>query len=330
MTANVHTLRPFTPNKTVVIPGDLVSLARQYLSNAETFGLANNTINAYRSDLQQFVGFCNAMDVTLVQHVTGVLMDDFTAGLIRGNGVKPRTAARKLAAVKELMKFAVKRKLIKHNPEEDATRIRFISPKVIAPDEGPILEMINNIPADTVTGIRDRAVFYLMYCAGMRNGGLRSLQVFDAANPPEWTVTPGGVVRYKAKGGHTADTVADMTALTYINKWLEARKAWPKARNNPVLFVTYRGTALSNQMLSMQIKQHGRRVGIKHITPHMLRHRRIGEVADKCGLQTAQRMAGHKDINTTGSIYGNVSAERVRHRILKDVPVGASKEKEAC
>ncbi|MBD3609927.1 MAG: site-specific integrase, partial [Gammaproteobacteria bacterium] len=160
---DVVELAAFNPSKRVAIPGDLVVLAQQYLTDLQIRNYSEHTVRAYTNDLEQFVGFAHQMDITLAQHVTGQTLDDFTAGLISGNGVNPRTAARRLETVRALFKFAIKRRILNRNPVEDATPVKFVPAKIIAPDEDVLMDMINAIPDDTVFGIRDRAMFYLMY-----------------------------------------------------------------------------------------------------------------------------------------------------------------------
>lgn len=320
---NVVDLPQFTP-RAVTLPGNIATVCTHYLAQLSARGYSPHTVSAYTRDLEQFAGYLAGRDVTQIQIVPTAMIDDFVDALVMGEGVSRRTAARKLETVKGLFRYAVGRGLIPGggNPAERAAPVRFQARRIVAPEESAILRMIDAIPADTLTGVRDRALFRLMFDAALRVGGIISLDVYRADNPPECCVDTRGVVSYRAKGGAVKSSLADDATLAALAAWLKVRYRFVRANSPDALFLTERGARMTRAGIHRQIKTYGRAAGMPHVHSHLLRHRRIGEVLDRTDLRTANYLAGHERLSTTADIYGDAPAERLRARIRRECPVG--------
>ena len=306
----------------VPIMGELQPLAKQYLHHLSTAGLSDNTLLAHGTDLGQFISICEQLDITLVQHVTAQAVQDFVDSLINGAGVSRRTAERKLRCVKGFLTYVCLRGVIQRNPADAVKPPKWHAQPVIAPEESVILKMIESIPTEGAENIRDRALFSLMYSAGLRIGGLLSLDLFDPVNPPPYFAHPiSGVVQYQAKGGRTEVSTCDAVTLRRIEAWLAVRHRYAKNGGEKALFLSQQGRRPTRATISIRLKQHAARVGIKHMHCHLLRHRRGGEVMEHAGLRAATNLLGHKQTTTTANVYGHHSAERMRHTIQTLAPV---------
>lgn len=311
----------FNP-RPVTLPGDLIAVARQYLEQLQAAGRARETLRAYRTDLEQLAGYCRGRGITLVQHVSAAVLDDFVQALVQGEGVTARTAARKLAVVKGLCTWCIKRGMLQRNPVDETTPVHFVGRRVIAPEGEAIMRMINAIPTDTPLGRRDRAMLLLAYDAALRISALVSLDVHDGERPPKYTVSPGGVVRYRAKGGRAEDSVCGDDTLAALAEWLRVRERFVRRASPPALFLSERGTRLTRAAMHYRIKLHGKAAGMPQLHMHLLRHRRGGELIDSLGPRHAQALLGHKRMSTTVDVYGHQSAERLREQIRARCPVG--------
>lgn len=305
----------------VTMPGDLQQLCRQYLTH-RGLHMSRNTVMAERTDLQQFVGYLSPLDITLIQTVGTMHIEGFIDALLLGNGVKPRTAARKFESIKGLFKWAMRREIIKVNPFDRLEAPRFDPEKVVAPELGELLKLVHGMPAETPAEKRDRVMLRLMLDAGLRVGGLLSLDVYDPLNPPRWCVRPSGVITYRAKGGRTEETLCDAVTLAWLEEWLAVRHALEKADSPPALFLTRRGTRPSRVALDQMIKRVAAAGGFAHLHCHLLRHARIGHAIEKGDLHLANYLAGHKRKSTTVDMYGAQSRERMRQRIASECPLG--------
>lgn len=313
---------PFNPTP-VRKPDDITQACRSFLQYKQLRGLAANTIDAYRRDLQQLVGFLQAGDITRLAQVRVQDVDDWVQALLQGEGNSPRTAARKLATVREMLRWAVRRNLVRHNAAEQAAPVRFQSRKVVAPEASTIRRFLDGIDTSTTLGIRDRAMFELMADSALRVSGLACLDLYDPNDPPQCFVGPTGIISYKAKGGQIKETVYTAAGTgRWLDRWLEVRDQLAGRRPCPALFIGERGDRLTRAAIHARIKQWGAAAGLPHIHCHLLRHRRIGDVLQGSDLHLANYLAGHSSKSTTAALYGEQSAERLRQRLRTEVPAG--------
>ncbi len=312
----------FTP-RAVTLPGDLAALCRQYLAHLSARGYADNTVRAYRRDLEQLVGYLAGRDLTLVQTVTTPHLDGFVDALICGEGNAPRTAARKLEGVKGLFRFAASRGLLtaENNPCNGLTPIRFQAERKVAPELERLLAMVDAMPDGTALGIRDKAIFRLMLDSSLRVSGLLGMDVYTSDAPPRYTVRPSGVVTYRAKGGRTEESLCDDETLALLDRWLAVRPQFERDDSPPALFLSERGTRPTRQAIHALMKKYGAAAGMPQLHAHLLRHARIGDAVERGDLHLANYLAGHKQMSTTANIYGAQSRERLRARLAQTCPV---------
>ncbi len=312
--------------RTVLPAGTLISLCTMFLKSLQSMGRKQNTLISYKCDLEQFVGFAASRDIRLIMHVNDVLIEDWIQALTLGEGMLHRTAARKLETVKSFIKFCMRRNVLAFNPAEGID-IKFNVPRVIAPPEEKLLEVIDAIPTTGTENIRDRALLRIMFDGALRIGGLLGLDIYDEKDMPQTCVAPDGVVYYLAKGGDVKRTVVDETTLALLDEWMTTRKRFinyhKPASDRDALCLSRRGTRMTRAALHARIKKHGARVGMPELHSHLFRHRRLGEVYEKTGdLRLAADLGGHRSIQTFADIYGHNSGEVQRQRIRRDAPLG--------
>lgn len=307
------------PIRAVAPPGQLEPLALRYLAWCQARHYAQNTIHAYRNDLGQLVGYLHGRDCTFIQHVTTALIDGFVDALLQGEGVAPRTAARKLDVARGFFRWAVRTGHLGADPCTNAAPVRFITRRVVAPDESAILGMIADIPEGGLIGLRDKAMFRLMYDAALRVSALCGLDIYDPDRPPRSHVAPDGTVHYRAKGGRDEVSVCGDETLRLLDAWQDRRHRFARGNGSPALFLSGHGHRISREVLHQRIKYWGRQAGMPAIHCHLLRHRRAGEVLDHPagGLRLASAMLGHRNISTTIDTYGHQRAEHLRHQLRR-------------
>lgn len=308
--------------RAVVQRGDVRMMSVHLLKKMALQGLSENTLIAYQSDLEQFAGFVIQRGVDHVQLISKETVQDFVDSLADGEYLVASTIRRKMASVRRLFKHAVHRNLIKESadPTRDVELPRQWGNRkkgLIAPETKEILRLIDSIPF-TPLGIRDRAVFRLMFDAALRVSALCNLDVYDKTEPPKYCVTPNGAVNYLCKGGGIEQSVCSKETIMIIDQWLAIRSRYCKGDGNPALFLTRCGTRMSRMGVAANLKKYGRAVGMPKIHCHALRHRRIGDVMDSTDIHLANYIAGHKHISTTINLYGHQNLDRMRKRIREN------------
>ena len=130
-------------------------------------GLSKNTIAAYRTDLEHFIGRMEAIGINDAERVK---RQDITSYMLylKDKGIGINSISRALVAIKMFYRFLVQ----EHLAKEDVSGI-IESPKLIRalPDVLNIDEVDKLLSGPDLrdkVGIRDKAALELMYATGMR------------------------------------------------------------------------------------------------------------------------------------------------------------------
>ena len=164
---------------------------------------------------------------------------------------------------------------------------------------------------DTPLGLRDRAMFELIYACGLRVTELVSLKVFQVS-------LSEGVLRVMGKGSKERLVPFGAVAAEWLERYLaQARPALLGSQLNEALFVTARGSksgeAMTRVMFWTLVKKYARLAGIQRpLSPHTLRHAFATHLLNHgADLRAVQMLLGHADISTT-TIYTHVARERLQ------------------
>lgn len=273
-------------------------------------GASQNTIAAYRNDIQQFAAFTagrrNGKGWASIDR-TAVL--DYVLDLQRKKYAEA-TVARKVAAVKSFFAFLTAEGLIPQDPTESlaSPRVGKSLPKAISPQQ--VDELLEQpLRRNTPEAKRDKAMLELMYATGMRVTELVSLDldsvVLRGAQPYVRCVGKGAKERSIPIHEHAAEAVQQ-----YLT---EARPLLVRSRSERALFVNRRGERLTRQGFWLILKSYARAANLPEpITPHTLRHSFATHML-KGGapLRSVQELLGHANISTT-QIYTQLAADHVR------------------
>src|SRR6201996_7986782 len=165
----------------------LTELTLEFLGMLELErGLSRNTLEAYRSDLQQFGAFLARRDGGGAEGLDplparAAALADFVSALAGGDGtrpaVAPATLQRKIACLRSFYRHLRREQLIDHDPTAELRppRSRNRLPNVLTRDE--VNRLLAQPRADTVGGLRDRALLETMYACGLRASEATGLEL---------------------------------------------------------------------------------------------------------------------------------------------------------
>jgi integrase/recombinase XerD len=271
-------------------------------------GLSDNTVAAYRRDVEKFDAFAKKKKLT-VESVGRDDLVDFLAGLYRQK-LESRTVARHLVTLRNFFRFAQTQEMIASDPaiNLESPKIRRNLPGYLRLEE--VEKLLEQPDAKTPTGVRDRAMLEVLYSTGLRVSELIGLAVTDIDGKV-------GCIRCTGKGDKERIVPVGRKALGIVEKYLRegrpelVRQA--KAAASPALFVNRRGAALSRVGVWKILSAYGRKAGLRvALTPHMLRHSFATHLLERgADLRSVQLMLGHADISTT-QIYTHVVEERLK------------------
>jgi site-specific recombinase XerC len=309
MTSNVITLAGAR-----VHPVTIEQATQHFLARLQLRGARPNTLVSYGVALRDFAEFAQATQGIRLIGLTGARMVERWLDRLAHRGLCARSQAQKLSVLRGLVRHSRIEGWLDHDPSKDAhvrTRIK----RVIAPEREPLLAMIDAIPAHGALQLRDRAMLRLTFDTALRVGEVIGLDLFDPRHTPRSYLDARRLmVQVVGKGGDDEQVGINARTLEYIEAWLAVRGELAHA-DERALFVSNRGRRITRQMAHYRIKAWGAAVGLPRMHYHLLRHRRIGDVIDRAGLDAGQRMARHANRATTANIYGAHADEILRHQI---------------
>ncbi len=293
---------------------DPTALTRRYLDHLTVErGLADNTLAAYRRDLERYVAFLAARDIDDLAEVDAGVVRSFIASAsasTHGPDEEPYKAtsvARSLSAVRTFHRFVVREGLLADDPTIGVVRPRLPRslPHPLTVDE--VTAIVESPTADTTSGLRDRAILELLYGAGLRISELTGLDVDDVD-------LEGAAVRVLGKGSKERDVPVGRLAREAVSAYVtRARPSLATARSRGALFLNTRGGRLTRQSCARILEANAHRAGIRRtVTPHDLRHSFATHLLEGgADIRVVQELLGHASVATT-QIYTLVTTEHLR------------------
>lgn len=274
--------------------------------------VAQNTFQAYKSDIQQLVAYLKERDCTLMQSTHDVLRT-YVHELREQQQLSARSVNRKLAAVKALFGFLHARYGFEHHAQElifpklEKTLPDFLSEQEV----GMLLAAVDK--AEGEHALRNRVMIYLLYASGMRITELVSLTLTSIHDDT-------GFIDVAGKGGKARTIPIPHQVMGLIKEYCMHDLAKFNARHvekgNQYLFpVLYAGTIrpLTRQALWGILKEICRSAGIRDsFSPHKLRHSFATHMLKRgLDLRSLQVMLGHEQVSTV-QIYTHVEKSYLR------------------
>lgn len=278
-----------------------------FLARKGKRGCAANTLRVYGQALADLQGYLAGHGINLLGliaelHVEG-WADDMAA-----RKIAPRSIALRLTVLRQLVAHGITEGWITHNPAE-STRVRFRAKRVIAPEADVLRGMIDRIAPIGWQNLRDRALLSLAFDAGLRASEVCALDA-PAPKAVHTVDLERLLVHVPAKGGGDDTVCFGDTTARRLRDWLAARPESPDA----ALFLTQRRARFTRQAVYYLVRRRGAAAGVR-LHPQMLRHRRIGDVVERMGLDVGRGHARHRHTSTTANVYGGHGVQVIHHRI---------------
>ena len=254
----------------------LTELTLEFLGTLELErGLSRNTLEAYRSDLQQFGAFLavrgqpgEGLDPLVV---TPADLADFVSELAGGGDrrrARPATLQRKIACLRSFYRHLRREQIIDHDPTAElrAPRSSGRLPKVLSRDE--VNRLLAQPSGDSVAALRDRALLETMYACGLRASEAIGLELaaLDLQD---------GTLRAFGKGSKERLVPVGSSAVAALTAYLaRGRPRLIGLRDESHVFLNMRGRPLSRQGLYKIVQGHAatRRAGRQDEPAHAASH----------------------------------------------------------
>lgn len=278
--------------------------------------MADNTVAAYRSDLQQFLEWCSGRGVTAPQAVDRKLLAAYLKHL-HDRHLAAGSIARHLVSVKMLFRYLVLESVLTESDAEllDSPKLWQHLPKILSPEA--VDRLLEAPGREDRYPLRDRAVLTVLYATGCRASEVAGLRLPDVH-------LDEGYCRCLGKGNKERLVSLGPRARSALEAYLEhERPRLVGVRETDVLFVTRSGRPLSRIMVWNLVKKYAARVGCsRQVSPHTLRHSFATHMlAGGAEIRALQELLGHASIQTT-QIYTHVEHGRLKAVHQKHHPRG--------
>ncbi len=283
--------------------GDLIDLYIDALWAEK--GLAQQTLNAYRSDLTIYQKWLASRGLDLIE-VSEELVQAYFQERIQ-QGIAASTSSRILSSLDSFYQWTLAKNLIDVDPTRRLERPKLNRTLPHSMSESRIDALLAAPDCATALGMRDKAMLEFMYATGLRVSELVALKNTQINYRM-------GVVRLIGKGNKERLVPFNDAAHQYLLNYLD--KARPQLSRGIIstdVFISSRGKGLTRQAFWHRIKYYAKAIGMSDSpSPHTLRHcfatHLLNHGAD---LRVVQLLLGHTDLSTT-QIYTHVAKEGLK------------------
>jgi integrase/recombinase XerC len=307
-------------------PVDKMADVAAYLARLETErGYSGHTIAGYRRDLTTLIGLHRQAGGAQQdwRSIADAHIRRWVAHLSR-QGLGAKSLARLLSAWRGFFDALAEAGKVDINPVRAvrAPKQPRRLPKALSVDQAmQLVDQPDGAGDATFERVRDQAIIELLYSSGLRLSELTSLDAEYAHGGRagyrslSWFDAQGAEVTVEGKGGKKRSVPVGAPAMAALQAWCALRRDWllqNPDRQTPALFMTRRGTRLSNRSVQLRLKQLAiRRDAPASVHPHVLRHSFASHLLQSSGdLRAVQELLGHANIATT-QIYTALDFQRL-------------------
>ncbi len=260
-------------------------------------GLAQNTIEAYERDLNDFLNFSDNVELNNIKRTN---INSYIRNL-HEQKYSPTSIMRKIASLRGFFKWANANEIISANPALtlEQPKIPKRLPKVMS------LSEIEDILNRDLTKL-ERVIIELLYGCGLRVSELTNMNINDFD-------LNGKYLQCTGKGSKDRVVPLGKKACEAIKNYLPEREFLVLKFNLTTkrLLIDEKGKNVTRQQVYTFIHEQGKRLH-KAISPHTLRHSFATHLIENgADLRVVQELLGHSDVSTT-QLYTHISKKRLK------------------
>jgi integrase/recombinase XerD len=270
------------------------------------------TAETYRTEIRRFLAWLEATDLTLERVDAPSLIRYLDLRRSR-DGIDSRSAAKAVSILRSFFRYVNDKNIRPDNPAVvlELPRRNMHLPGVHSRET--VDRLLGMMETETSRGLRDRALFELIYSAGLRISEASGLNIKDLDFSRE-------LLRVRGKGNKERLVPLGEEAARWLRRYLkESRPILAGARPGNALFIGRTGKRLSRKGIW---KNYATLAGLAGIGSklHTLRHSYATELlAGGADLRSVQELLGHADLSTT-QIYTHVDVSLLRESHRRYMP----------
>ncbi len=287
-------------------------------------GAAQNTLLAYRRDLEGYGAFLSRRGIA-AERAESTIIRDYLAELT-ASGASRATASRRLSAIRQFHKYLLGEAISRDNPVAtiESPKLHRSLPKSLSvADVSRLLQMADADAAKAEGKAEFRArrmhcLLELIYGTGLRVSELVGLTVQAASADARF-------LTIKGKGGRERLVPMSPRLSTIVAHYLQALRTRNGAPGQWLFPSHGEQGHLTRQHFALELKSLAAAAGLDagSLSPHSLRHAFASHLlAGGADLRALQQMLGHADISTT-QIYTHVEADRLKAVVATHHPLAS-------
>ena len=276
-----------------------------------------HTLDAYSRDLSVFFDFLKdyLKRAAERQDLASLDVHGFRAFLSAraARHIDKNSLAREISTLRNFFKWLNRSKILKN--EDISVIVNPRRPKIL-PKALNVTQIFNLLKKSEKNqdwqGLRDTAIFTILYGCGLRISEALALNVGD--------ITHNDFLRVKGKGNK--ERIVPLLPLVKENISAYLAACPYKLTNGEPLFLGARGDRISPRIIQRNLEKLRRELGLPDtVTPHALRHSFATHLlAEGTDLRPIQELLGHASLSTTQR-YTDVQIETLQKEYLKAHPL---------
>ncbi len=250
---------------------------------------SNNTIKAYRIDIEQFLKYFeeNNLDVNREN------VRDYISYVFIGTKNKA-TLSRKISSLKTFYNYLVKFGVVSKNVFDSISSPKLDKkmPEVLTENE--LNTFLDSLPEERFIDLRNKAIFEFIYATGMRISEVVNLRIEDIN-------LHDNLVRIMGKGKKERIVPFNDYSKELVLRYLKRAREEFKI-DIDFVFLNYRGKRISERSVERILKSVFKDImkSNKNIYPHLLRHSFATHLLQRgANLRVIQELLGHSNLATT-------------------------------
>lgn len=271
---------------------------------------SENTLKAYKIDLEEFLGYCNEYEKSNIEKITEKFLKSYLF-VLNDNKLDKKSISRKLAAIRGVMKYAHQKDMIEKNPAINISNPKTNRklPEVISLES--ILSIYKEADKSDQRPLLVKVIFEILYGCALRVSELCNLKYSDV----DFSKSQ---VRVLGKGNKMRIVPIGEKSLAILNEYLSAN---PINKNSDPLIRMKNDQPIYPRFVHRLVNKYlGKVSDIKKKSPHVLRHTAATHMLDNgADLRAVKDILGHENLSTT-QIYTHVSIERLKSTYKKSHP----------
>ncbi|MDD8048956.1 MAG: tyrosine recombinase XerC [Thomasclavelia sp.] len=283
-----------------------------YIENEKKY--SDKTVDSYLREINSFIDYLNKENINKFSDVKYSLLRGYMAYLASSN-LSKNSINHKITSLRSFYKYLIKNDYVNDNPfvllENIKTPKR--NPEFLFADE--MIALLDSIDVSDNLGIRNKAMFELMYASGLRCSEIVNLELNDIDFSRQLLLIHGKGSKDRYVPFHD---YAKTQLLNYIQN---ARQELTSQTSSTYVFVNKFGNQLTNRGVEKVLDKICMNYdSTKRIHPHVIRHSFATHLLNNgADIRTVQELLGHENLSTT-QIYTHITKEHLKEVYQKAHP----------